>query len=296
MRAIGTRKNGAMSVVEEIAPDRISISGVRVMASHGVFEHERQELHPFLADVSAHVSTKAAGRSDEVSATISYTDLAEDAYAVLAGPTVNLVETLAEQIAERVLARGALAVDVAISKPEAPIAREFADARVAIRRTHPILQPCPGRAIIALGANLGDREATLSWAVEQIRYLGAVEALSAFVPTAPLLAPGQEPQPPYLNGVLSLRTHLSPLELLRELQRIEISGGRVRHEHWGARTLDLDLVDITGVTSHFPELELPHPRASQRLFVLQPWAQIESGASLEGVPLERIIARLCEAS
>jgi len=108
------------------------------------------------------------------------------------------------------------------------------------------------------------------------------------------LAPGQDPQPNYTNAVLTLETALAPLQLLRELQRIEVRGGRVRHERWGARLLDIDIIDFEGVTSVAPQLKVPHPRAAERLFVLEPWAAIEPEAVLAGVPVAQLIRAIRE--
>ena len=85
---------------------------------------------------------------------------------------------------------------------------------------------------------------------------------------------------------------MSPLALLAELQRIEVRGGRVRERRWGPRTIDLDIIDVEGVASVNPRLTLPHPRAGERLFVLEPWAQIEPEATLGGVPIDRLIEKL----
>ncbi|WP_371177444.1 2-amino-4-hydroxy-6-hydroxymethyldihydropteridine diphosphokinase [Buchananella felis] len=130
--------------------------------------------------------------------------------------------------------------------------------------------------VIALGANLGDPAGTLARAVDRLRGLEglSVEQVSPLVVTAPALAPGQEDQPNYYNAVLTGATTLAPAALLAALHAVEDEFGRVRQERWGARTLDLDLVDYQGVVSADPELTLPHPRAAERAFVLYPWALI----------------------
>lgn len=154
-------------------------------------------------------------------------------------------------------------------------------------------------AVIALGANLGDREATLRGAVAALDAAEgvAVQEVSAVIQTAPV---GGPVQPDYFNAVAIVRTTLAPDALLATCQRIEADFGRVRQERWGARTLDLDVVTFgtTGEPSEVvdttPHLTLPHPRAHERAFVLVPWAQLRPRATLrvgsDGVRLVRELA------
>ena len=137
------------------------------------------------------------------------------------------------------------------------------------------------RAVIALGANLGDARAALAGAVEAIAVLPgvALHAESSVYSTAPI---GGVEQPDYLNAVVIVDTTLSPRELLDCLHDVENSWHRTREVRWGPRTLDLDLIDYAGVTSDDPELTLPHPRAHERAFVLVPWQEADPEAELTG--------------
>lgn len=134
---------------------------------------------------------------------------------------------------------------------------------------------------ISLGANLGERERTLRLALERLHGERGISVLrvSGFYETAPW---GKEDQPPFVNGAAKLGTSLPPLELLKVCQGIEADFGRVRHEHWGARTLDIDLLHIPGVTMERPELRLPHPYLTKRAFVLVPLAEIAPDLFLAG--------------
>ena len=132
------------------------------------------------------------------------------------------------------------------------------------------------RAAVALGSNQGDRIATLRVAIEEMSRLGMVEAVSSLYETAPVGGPEQDP---YLNAVMVVDTDLSPGELLAALQTIENEAGRIRRERWGPRTLDLDIVtmlDSAGapVLVESAVLTIPHPRAGQRRFMLEPLAEI----------------------
>lgn len=143
----------------------------------------------------------------------------------------------------------------------------------------------PRQVVVAMGGNLGEVSATFREVVAQLSQtsgIGVVE-VSPLVRTAPVLSEDQEEQPDYLNAVVILSTMLSPLELLQVLQKLEDEHGRVRSERWGARTLDLDIIDYQGVTSKDERLILPHPRASQRAFVLLPWSLVAPAAELTGV-------------
>ena len=131
------------------------------------------------------------------------------------------------------------------------------------------------RAGIALGSNLGDRHTLLNEAVEKLRSLHEQGPflLSSYYETEPLDCPPDSPH--FLNAVVELETSLPPLELLDRLQSLEVGAGRrkarVFHE---PRTLDLDILYYEGEISHAPNLQLPHPRITERLFVLQPLAEI----------------------
>lgn len=132
----------------------------------------------------------------------------------------------------------------------------------------------PGQtALIALGSNLGDREAHLRFAIEQLRRLPQtrVTAVSAFLETQPV---GGPPQRPFLNAAVKIVTGLSPDGLLARLADLEKARGRERTVRDGPRTLDLDLVLFGTTICETPTLTLPHPRFRDRAFVLAPAAEI----------------------
>ena len=135
------------------------------------------------------------------------------------------------------------------------------------------------RAVLALGSNLGDREWTLMSAAEALNEVGEVVAFSSILESR---AVGGPPQPDYLNAVLILETQLEPLELLKVCQAIEKIFGRTREVHWGPRTLDIDLITCSDLVMESDSLTLPHPRASERHFVLAPWFEIDNDAHLPG--------------
>lgn len=127
------------------------------------------------------------------------------------------------------------------------------------------------RVAVALGSNLGDRLGHLRQAVGGLRRLGRVEAVSSLYETAPVGGPQQGP---YLNAVVLLDTELDLLELLDRLQELEAAAGRRRRQRWGPRTLDLDVVAYDGPPLEHRRLLVPHPRAAERRFVLEPLAEV----------------------
>lgn len=126
---------------------------------------------------------------------------------------------------------------------------------------------------LSLGANLGDRLGTIRQAVEMLENTEKihVQCVSSMYETPPW---GKLDQPSFINGAAAVETDLEPLELLAVCQQIERKLGRVRHEHWGARTIDIDLLCIPGVQLAEKELILPHPYMLERSFVLVPLAEI----------------------
>ena len=133
------------------------------------------------------------------------------------------------------------------------------------------------KAVIALGANIGNPKEQMDIAISLLRESLEVSAVSTYFTTAPV---GGPEQPDYLNAVAIAESELPAADLLALLQGIEKVLGRERIERWGPRTIDLDLIQYGSILSYAEELQLPHPRAHERRFVLEPWAQIEPDALL----------------
>lgn len=326
----------------------IALKGLGALANHGVYEFERDRNQRFSADIVMWVET--AGTTDDIAATVSYADIADEAMAVLTGTAVDLIETLAETIASRVMSHeGVVGTEVTVHKPDAPIDHPFADVSVTVRAGQTDAMPlslslkgmyeaedgsvltgeieayghaqAPSpaeqeqrealpsrrgahaaqdrreedasrpahlrsrRVVLAIGGNLGDVPVTLMHTVEALSYMEGfqIEDVSPIMRTKPVLAPGQAPQPDYWNAVVIGSAIASPDELFAQTSRIERELGRERHERWGARTVDIDIIQIEGLASSDPVLTLPHPRAKERAFVLAPWLLCEPDAILEGV-------------
>ncbi|MEY3722988.1 MAG: hypothetical protein RLZZ35_858 [Actinomycetota bacterium] len=136
------------------------------------------------------------------------------------------------------------------------------------------------KAVIALGANLGDPRTQLASAIAEIENLLKVTAVSSFYETAPFGVP--DPQPNYINAVLIGETEKKPLDLMNALLEIESALGRTRSFQNAARLIDIDIIDLDGLFMESESLTLPHPRAHERRFVLEPWLEIDPAAHLPG--------------
>ena len=276
--------------------DRIVLQGISARGFHGVLDAEKTDGQDFVVDVALEVDLRRAGRSDLLVHTVSYAEVAADVVALITGPSLDLIETLADRIAAATLRRPLVqAVEVTVHKPQAPVGVPFGDVRVVVvrRRDEPV--------VIALGANLGAVQATLEAAVRQLADVDGlrITAVSDLFETDPV---GGPEQPPYLNAVVLARTRLAAFALLTELHRIEADHGRVRETRWGARSLDLDLIQYgdpgsdSDMVSKDPELMLPHPRAQERAFVLAPWSAVDAQAELRVgealVPVSELLERV----
>jgi 2-amino-4-hydroxy-6-hydroxymethyldihydropteridine diphosphokinase len=141
--------------------------------------------------------------------------------------------------------------------------------------------------VIGLGANLGDREATLRGAVVELARVGRLEGVSELYRSAPV---GGPQQPDFFNAAARLSYVGSAVALLAELHRIERLAGRERRERWGPRTLDLDILWIAGICIEQPGLTVPHPRLRERAFALRPLLDVapEAVDPGDGLPYARL--------
>ena len=147
------------------------------------------------------------------------------------------------------------------------------------------------RFYLSIGANLGDREGTLKRAVALLDANPdvTVTAVSPFYETPPW---GKEDQPPFINGAVAVETSLAGPDLLERCLAIERQLGRGRHEKWGARTIDIDLVYSPDEACQTQTLTLPHPYLTQRAFVLVPLRDLVPDLILFGRPIDDWLAQL----
>ncbi len=253
--------------------DQIRISQLRAMAVIGALPHEREGRQPLQIDLVLEVDLHDAGRSDDLDDTVHYGLVAERVIDVATETKDVLLERLAARLAEEVLAFPRVdAVEVTVTKLRPPIPVDAGTTSVTIHRTaleHGAAGPVVHRAFIALGSNLGDREGFLRAA---IRGLPPVVAQSQVWETDPVGGP--EGQDAYLNMVVEVETVLDPFALLRRCQRLESEALRQRVVRWGPRTLDVDIILFDDISIVSDDLTIPHPRFTERRFVLAPLAEL----------------------
>lgn len=287
--------------------DSISLGGIFARGIHGVLESEHQAPQDFSVDLTLWFDSRRAASSDDITQTVDYSVVAKKIVTVIEQESVSLIERLATQIAMAVLEDARIeVVRVTLHKPQACLTVKFSDVAVSILRTRAdyeahlaafsdnlTLRPDHARpAVLALGANLGNPLGTLREVVATLQSAPEFERVevSPVARTRPVLQPGAAPQPDYYNAVVRVWSRLSAVELLKLAHHLEDTHGRERPYRWAARTLDVDVIDVEGVTAKDSRLTLPHPRASARAFVLVPWFQLDPHATLGGHPVSELAA------
>ncbi|USR79617.1 2-amino-4-hydroxy-6-hydroxymethyldihydropteridine diphosphokinase [Arcanobacterium pinnipediorum] len=270
--------------------DAIRLTGIRAYGTHGVLEVEHVQRQEFVVDVELLLDTDRAAHTDDISHTINYALVADEIVAVIEGEHCDLIETLAHRILNRIMDPRIVSAEVVVHKPHAPIEHPFSDVSVSIMREGPLFAEQQRNYVIAIGSNLDNPEEHVRRAIAELSDFGEwVDDVSSLYRTKPVLAPGQDTQPDYINAVVSITSPTPPMAMLEFLHMVEDSHGRQRSEHWGARTLDLDIINVSGITSDYPVLLLPHPRAHQRRFVLEPWLEIDPQAKLNGTAIAQLL-------
>lgn len=250
--------------------DCIRITNLKVFAHHGVFPEETRDGQDFYVNTVLSLDCRKAGISDKLEDSVNYGEVCQFITEVLQQKNYQLIEAAAEHLAEELLLRwrgqGLREITLELCKPHAPIGLPFENVSVTLHRGW-------HRAYIALGSNMGDREAYLKEAVEKLRQTRGVvvQKVSDFIRTAPY---GGVEQDDFLNGAAAIDTLLLPQELLALLHTIEQQAGRTREIHWGPRTLDLDIIFYDKLTVEEDTLIIPHIDMQNRDFVLKPLLQI----------------------
>lgn len=248
--------------------DKIHIKNLEVFAKHGVFPEENVLGQKFVISAVLYASTREAGKTDDLTKSIHYGEVSQFITEFMKQNTFQLLEAVAERMAEELLLRTERLEKVCleIKKPWAPVGLPLETVSVEIERGW-------HTAYIALGANLGDKEANLRLGVEALRATKGCQvlAVSDFLVTEPY---GGVEQDDFLNGAMKIRTLLTPHELLERLHEIEREAKRERVVRWGPRTLDLDILLYDDLILDEEELHIPHIEMYKRDFVLKPLCQI----------------------
>ena len=248
--------------------DSIFIEDLEVTACHGCLDFEKKIPQPFIISAKIGLDIKDSAAKDDLEKSVNYAEFSKEINKYTKETSFSLIETLAENLCERLLLKfeKIKEIEISIKKPKAPMDFNFKSVGVFIKRSW-------HEAFVALGSNLGDREKFLSSAIEKFTEDKKIKLIktSSILETEPY---GNENQGKFLNGVCKIQTLYSPEELLRKLNEIESLAGRERKERWGERTLDLDILFYDDLILYEKNLIIPHIDIANRIFVLAPMAEL----------------------
>lgn len=248
--------------------DEIHIEDLEVFANHGVFPEETSLGQKFLISLTMYTDSRSAGKTDCLEKSADYGEVCHFITEYTKEHPRRLIEAAAEDLAEAILLRYTIlkGVTLELKKPWAPVGLPLKTVSVKISRFR-------HTAYLGLGSNLGDKKAYLDNAVKALdKAKGChVEKVSSYYVTAPY---GGVEQDDFLNACLTLKTLLTPEELLEKLHEIEQSAHRERTVRWGPRTLDLDILMYDDVVMETDNLIIPHAEMHLRSFVLNPLCEI----------------------
>lgn len=248
--------------------DKIYIEGLEFVAYHGVFPEEKKLGQRFLVSLVLDLDTRQAALEHDLEKTLHYGLVSERVAEIFLEKSYDLLETLAEVIAEKLLLEFPLlkGLHVRIDKPQAPIPLHFKTVAIEIYRSW-------HKSYLSLGSNLGDKKENLKKAIEKISTLPNTTLVkaSSFLETEPF---GYLDQDLFVNACLEIKTLLTARELLSACLEIEENMGRKRDVKWGPRNIDIDILFYDKDIYDEEDLVIPHPWIEERLFVLEPLAEI----------------------
>ena len=248
--------------------DVIKIENLEIYAYHGVFEEEKKQGQKFYINAVLYTDLRKSGMSDNLRDSTHYGEVCLQMQKSMTAQNFDLIERAAWKTAEDVLLHFPLIqkITLELRKPNAPIPMNFESVSVEITRGW-------HKVYIAFGSNMGEKEEYLRKGIEEIQshsYFRNVK-VSDYYYSAPY---GGVEQDTFVNGVLEADTLFEPLELLEYLHNIESNANRVRIQHWGPRTLDLDILLFDDEIIDYENLQIPHKDMKNRDFVLVPLAQL----------------------
>lgn len=247
--------------------DYIEVVDLEIFAYHGVLDHEKKDGQNFYVSFKAYMDLEPSALTDDLSLSVSYADMCATVKSFVQGSVYDLIEKVADGAAKKLLHTYELInrVELWVKKPSAPIGEPVAYPQVYVDRSW-------HKAYIAIGSNMGDRRKTIDGSIENLNTEeGQVTKLASIIETEPW---GPVEQEGYLNTVVEYRTLLSPQRLMTFLLEVEQAYGRERKEHWGPRTLDLDIIFYDDLVTDDPYVILPHPYMHERAFVLEPMMEL----------------------
>ena len=248
--------------------DEIRIQNLEVYGHHGVLREENILGQKFLVSMSLGLSLRKAGLSDDIEDSIDYAKVSHLVKEEMEKTTYKLIEALAEHLCESILISFPVVerISLELKKPWAPILLPLDTVSVSMERSR-------HEVYISVGSNIGDRNTNINNAIELLEKDKKISVLkvSDLIETKPY---GVEDQPDFLNGIIYIKTLYDPEELLDVLHAAERDGGRERKEHWGPRTIDLDIIYYDDIVYESETLIIPHIDMLNRRFVLEPLSKL----------------------
>ena len=248
--------------------DYIKITNLKIYAYHGVFEEEKREGQEFYINAKLYLDLHIPGKNDDLTRSLHYGDCCHFMTKVFKEKSFDLIEAACENLCQRLLLEydKLTAVEIEIQKPHAPIGLPFENVSVTMyRQWH--------KAYLSFGSNMGDKKQLISDGIDKLKYHPLIKNVnvSKLITTKPY---GPVEQDDFLNGCLVLDTLLNQEELLNLLHKIETEAERKRMIVWGPRTLDMDIVFFDKLIFESEDLIIPHVDMQNRLFVLEPLAEL----------------------
>ena len=248
--------------------DYIKISNLKIFAYHGVFDEEKKNGQDFYVNAKLYLNLHTPGKSDDLRDSLNYGEVCHFMTDIFTEKSFDLIEAACENLCQRLLLEYERleAVELELQKPHAPIGLPFENVSVTMyRQWH--------RAYLSFGSNMGDREKLIRDGIERLKNHPLIRNIkvSNLITTKPY---GPVEQDDFLNGCLALDTLLDQEELLELFHKIEAEADRKRLIVWGPRTLDMDIVFFDKLVYESEDLVIPHVDMQNRLFVLEPLAEL----------------------
>ncbi len=244
--------------------NKVVIKNLECFGRHGVLKEENILGQKFV--VSVEMLTEDT-KNDDIETAVNYADVCSFIDRYVAENIFKLIETLAGNIAENILKNFSVnEITVKVEKPFAPIGLPLETVAVEVSKKW-------NKAYLGIGSNMGDKKKYLDMCINELKNNDNIKILkiSDYITTK---AYGYTEQEDFLNGVVEIKTILSPYKLLEFTSSIENKAQRVREIHWGPRTLDVDILLYEDFISDDKILTVPHPDMQNREFVLEPLCSI----------------------
>ncbi len=252
----------------ENSSDRISLRGLEVYAFHGCMPQEKTLGQKFIINADLMFDLAGPARNDDLKESVNYARLCEQIKSWMGGKSYDLIETAADLLARKILVEYPIVrkVCIEIEKPHAPAAFHFDTVFARVERARHTVY-------LSLGSNMGSREENIADAIDMMdgRSDIDIKVCSQLYETKPY---GFTDQPDFINACAQAETILDPAQLLEVIHVIEKSLGRERLQHWGPRTVDIDIIFYDDLVLDTQTLHIPHIDMQNRMFVLKPLAEI----------------------